>query len=50
MSEARRLITSIDIDETAGPEPNDDRRLSVSALHELELTGGRRLTLLDDRG
>jgi len=50
MPDARRLITSIDIDETAGPEFNKDRRLSISALHELELAGGRRLTLLDDRG
>jgi hypothetical protein len=50
MSDARRLITSIDIDETAGPEFNNDHRLSISALHELELAGGRRLTLLDDRG
>ncbi|WP_432485698.1 hypothetical protein [Kineococcus esterisolvens] len=50
MSDARRLITSIDIDEAAGPEFNTDRRSSISALLELELTDGRRLTLLDDRG
>jgi len=50
MCEVRRLITSIDIDETAGPESNNDHRLSISALHELELAGGGRLTLLDDRG
>jgi len=50
MSGARRLVTSIDIDESAGPESNNDRRLSIVALHELELSGGRRLTLLDDRG
>ena len=50
MSEARRLITSIDIDEGVRAELDIDRRLSISALLELELTGGRRLRLLDDRG
>jgi len=50
MCDVRRLITSIDIDETAGPESNNDRRLSITALHELELSGGRRVTLLNDRG
>ncbi|MEW1960461.1 hypothetical protein [Kineococcus sp. NPDC059986] len=50
MSNARRLITSIDINETTGPEFNNDHRSSISALHELELADGRRLTLLDDRG
>ncbi|WP_432488999.1 hypothetical protein [Kineococcus sp. SYSU DK018] len=50
MHEARRLITSIDIDDAAGPEFNTDRRSSISALLELELTDGRRLTMLDDRG
>ncbi|WP_432564449.1 hypothetical protein [Kineococcus sp. SYSU DK003] len=50
MSDARRLITSIDINETAGAELNNDHRTSISALHELELADGRRLTLLDDRG
>ncbi len=48
MSEARRLITSIDIDEAVGAELDDDRRLSISAL--LELTDRRRLRLLEDRG
>lgn len=50
VSNARRLITSIDIDEKAGPGVNDDHRSSISALHELELADGPRLTLLDDRG
>ncbi|GAA4964982.1 hypothetical protein [Kineococcus glutinatus] len=50
MRDAERLITSLDIDEAAGGEFNDDRRTSISALHELELADGRRLTLLDDRG
>ena len=50
VSNARRLITSIDINETAGPKSNSDHRSSISALHELELADGRRLTLLDDRG
>lgn len=50
MPGARRLITSIDVDATAGPEPDDGHRSSISALLELELVGGRRLTLLDDRG
>ncbi len=50
VSDARRLITSIDINEAAGAEFNNDHRSSISALHELELADGRRLTLLDDRG
>ena len=50
MPDARRLTTSIDIDETAGPESNNDHHLAISALHELELAGGQRLTLLEDRG
>lgn len=50
MREGWRLVTSIDINEAAGPEFNPDRRMSISALHELELAGGRRVILLDDRG
>ncbi len=50
MREARRLVTFIDIQAAAGAELNADRRMSISALHQLELVGGRRVTLLDDRG
>ncbi|WP_104431864.1 hypothetical protein [Kineococcus xinjiangensis] len=50
MREARRLVTSIDLDTTAGPEANTERRMSIDALLELELVDGRRVTLLDDRG
>jgi len=48
--EAKRLLTSIDVDEPAGTPCDADRQMSVSALLELELTSGRRVTLLDDRG
>ncbi len=41
-----RLVTTVDLRET---EP-DPREISVSALHEAELTDGRRVLLLDDRG
>ncbi len=50
MHAAKRLVTSIDINEAAGAEFNSDHRTSISALHELELADGQRLTLLDDRG
>ena len=39
-------MTSVDLSDDA----DDDRRLSVSARHEAELAGGRRVLLLDDRG
>ena len=41
--QARRLVTSIDV-------RGDDPGMSISALLELELTDGHRVTLLDDRG
>lgn len=41
-----RLVTTADLDE----EDPDPRRISVSARHEAELTDGRRVLLLDDRG
>lgn len=50
MCTARRLVTSLALDEGAGPQSNTDRLMSISALHELELADGRRVTLLDDRG
>jgi hypothetical protein len=50
MREPRRLVTFIDIDPAAGAELNTDRRISISARHQLELVSGRRVTLLDDRG
>lgn len=50
MHDAKRLITFIDINEAAGAEFNNDHRMAISALYELELADGRRLTLLDDRG
>jgi hypothetical protein len=50
MREPRRLVTFIDIDPTAGAELTTDRRISITALHQLELAGGGRVTLLDDRG
>lgn len=50
MHEAKRLLTSIDIDEPAGTPRDADREMSISALLELELASGRRVTLLDDRG
>jgi hypothetical protein len=46
---ADRLVTSIDI-AAAATELDTDRQLSISALHQLELVVGRRVTLLDDRG
>jgi hypothetical protein len=50
MREARRLVTFIKIDAAAGAEANTNSQMSISALHQLELGGGRRVTLLDDRG
>lgn len=46
----QRLVTSIRMDTEAGPESNTERTMSVRALHQLELQGGHRITLLDDRG
>jgi len=43
----RRLITTVDLAER---EPRPAHEASVSALHEAELTDGRRVVLLDDRG
>ena len=45
-----RLLTRIEIDEPASTPRDADRELSVAALLELELTSGRRVTLLDGRG
>jgi hypothetical protein len=45
-----RLVTSIDIDRSEDGELDTDYQMSISALHELELVGGQRVTLLDDRG
>lgn len=44
MDTVSRLLTSVDVDDRAGD------RISVSARHELELTDGSRVLLLDDRG
>ncbi|NML51286.1 hypothetical protein HHL19_14525 [Streptomyces sp. R302] len=41
-----RLVTHVELDEAR----TDDRRLSVSARLEAELSDGRALVLLDDRG
>jgi len=46
----QRLVTSIRLDTEAGPDFNTERTMSVRALHQLELQGGHRITLLDDRG
>jgi hypothetical protein len=35
---------------TSGPNPNDARTMSLSAVHLAVLDNGRRLVLLDDRG
>jgi len=48
--EATRLLTSIEIDEPANTPRDADDEMSISAVLELELTSGRRVTLLDDRG
>lgn len=40
-----RLVTSLDVDDRAA-----GNGVAVSAKHELELAGGRRVLLLDDRG
>jgi len=45
-----RLVTSVDLDKTAGPSFDTDDQMAVSALLELELDDGRRVVLLDDRG
>ncbi|WP_218566572.1 hypothetical protein [Vallicoccus soli] len=50
MHDTRRLVTSIDLDEAAEAALDQHREVSISALLELELVSGRRLTLLDDRG
>ena len=50
MHEAERLLTFIEIDEPASTPHGADREISVTALLELELTSGRRVTLLEDRG
>jgi hypothetical protein len=44
MSEVRRLVTVIDLDD------RDSRGRSVRARHEAKLADGRRVVLLDDRG
>ncbi|MEO6144491.1 MAG: hypothetical protein ABIP19_10975 [Dermatophilaceae bacterium] len=41
-----RLVTSVDVDVNF----DASGRMSVSARHEAELVGGRRVLLLDDRG
>jgi len=41
-----RLVTFIDVD----VDFDAPRRMSISARHEAELVGGRRVLLLDDRG
>jgi len=45
-----RLVTSVDLDRTAGPKIGTDDQMAVSALLELKLDDGRRVVLLDDRG
>jgi len=47
---ATRLLTSIEIDEPATTPRDADHEMSLSAVLELELASGRRVTLLDDRG
>ncbi|WP_369056287.1 hypothetical protein [Kineococcus terrestris] len=44
-----RLVTSVELDEVTEPDP-EERRVAASALLALEVTGGRRVVLLDDRG
>jgi|SRR5688572_18354897 hypothetical protein len=46
MTAVRRLITYVDI----ADDPSSARQISVALRHELELTDGRRVLLLDDRG
>ena len=46
VSAVTRLVTFVDLREGVG----DARQLSVSARHEAELSDGRRVLLLDDRG
>ena len=41
-----RIVTFVDVADDVA----DDRRISVSALHEAVLADGRRMLLLDDRG
>jgi len=48
--EAKRLLTSIEVNAPAGTPRDTDRQMSVSALLELELTSGQRVTLLEGRG
>ncbi|MEJ5887384.1 hypothetical protein WDZ16_02810 [Pseudokineococcus marinus] len=50
MHAAKRLVTSIEVDEPSSTPPDADRQMSISASLELELEDGRRVTLLDDRG
>lgn len=50
MHQAKQLLTSIELDEPAAVGRDDHRTMFISALLELELTTGRRVTLLDDRG
>ena len=45
MSAVTRLVTFADVDDQA-----DDRQISVSARHEVELADGSRVLLLNDRG
>lgn len=45
MTAVRRLITYADIADSSHPG-----RVAVTTRHELELTDGRRVLLLDDRG
>lgn len=49
MGEARRLVTSIEVDEAGLAQATGDN-ISISALHELELRSGERVILLADRG
>ncbi len=50
MHDAKRLVTSIDVDHAVETQLEADLQLNITALLELEHTGGRRVTLLDDRG
>lgn len=50
MDRAERLITFLDVAQGAGAPLERESAMSLSALHQLELTSGRRVVLLDDRG
>lgn len=50
MDRPERLVTSCDVAPDHGDSLPDGRQMSLTALHHLELTSGRRVVLLDDRG